>query len=181
MLKILCTGNPQDPGIAKELQKLYPNTTFISRSSGYDLLSNDGIDKFKQIVSEYDVFINHSQLIPDGQVKLLTLASEILKNARIINIGSVLEFDKWKWIDPESAKEKVKLRELSLSLNSESLKTTHIVVGGLKSTDDDHMRLDPMDVAKSIKWILESDIEVPLIYVENSSDELTKYWLSKKP
>lgn len=180
MLRILCTGNPNISGIAKELQAVYPNTKFISRSSGYDLLSPEGIERFSSMISKFNVFINHSQLIPDGQLTLLDIASKKMGRGRIFNIGSVLEFDKWSWIEPEAAQIKRELRELSLTLNSESLKTTHITVGGLKSTDEDHMRLDPKNVVKVIKWILDSGIELPYVYVDHTSDELTEYWLSKK-
>ena len=180
MLRILCTGNPNIAGIAKELKQVYPNTKFISRSSGYDLLTTEGVKQFTSIISNFDVFINHSQLIPDGQLTLLNIAANKMGRGRIFNIGSVLEFDKWRWIEPETSEIKKELRELSLTLNSESLKTTHITVGGLKSTDKDHMRLDPMNVVKVIKWIIDSGIELPYVYVDHTSDELTEYWLAKK-
>jgi hypothetical protein len=180
MLRILCTGNPNVPGIAKELKQVYPNITFISRFSGYDLLSSEGVEKFSSIIHTFDVFINHSQLIPDGQLTLLSIAAEKMPNGKIINIGSVLEFDQWSWIEPAAAEIKKELKELSLSLNSETLKTTHITVGGLKSTDEDHMRLDPADVVTTIKWLIESKLDIPYLYIDNTSEELKKYWLAKK-
>jgi hypothetical protein len=180
MLRILCTGNPNDNGIAKEFKEVYPNTKFISRSSGYDLLSPEGLEKFSSIIHTFDVFINHSQLIPDGQLTLLKIAANKLSKGKIFNIGSILEFDQWSWIDPPAAKIKKELKDLSLLLNSETLKTTHITVGGLKSTNKDYMRLDPVDVVTTIKWLIESKVEIPYLYIDNTSEELKKYWLAKK-
>jgi hypothetical protein len=179
--KILCTGNPYVPGIAKHIKEFFPEATFISRTNGYDLLSLEGREKFKNIIKNYNVFINHSQLIPDGQVELLKIVNNSWNAGHVISIGSVLEFDKWSWIDKESAEEKRRLKELSLNLNNESFKTSYIIIGGLKSTDKDNMRLDPQDVAKSIKWILENQIHIPLMYIDNISDQLTNEWLKKKP
>lgn len=179
--KILCTGNPHVPGIAKHIKEFFPETSFISRSNGYDLISSEGRLKFKNIIKNYNVFINHSQLIPNGQVELLKIVHSSWNAGHVINIGSIVEFDKWSWIDEESATEKCRLKELSLNLNTENFKTSYIIVGGLKSTDGDNMRLDPQDVAKSIKWILENPICIPLMYVDNISDQLTNEWLKRSP
>jgi hypothetical protein len=179
-LKILCTGNPNVPGIAYYIKEIFPDTIFISRSNGFDLLTNQGLDKFKNVIKNYNIFINHSQLIPTGQVKLLKIVHDSWSNGHVINIGSVLEFEKWKWIDIDSAREKIKLKELSLELNSENFKTSHIIIGGLRSTDNDTMRLDPKEVAESIKWILERGIHIPLLYIDHVSDQLTEDWLKKK-
>jgi hypothetical protein len=179
--KILCTGNPNIPGISKNIKEIFPETKFVSRSSGFDLLSYEGIKKFKSVLPDYNIFINHSQLLPNGQRQLLDLTKQIWNNSgHVINIGSVLEFDQWSWIDPEAAEEKKKLKDLSLNLNSESFKTTHIIVGGLSTTNLDTMRLDPKEVATTIQWILQTKIHIPLIYVDNVSDQLTQEWLAKR-
>lgn len=175
-MKILCTGNPTD-GIAKSLQQIYPDTMFISRSNGYDFTTEDGIEKFKALLPEYNVFINHSQLVGDLQRQLLTFASQEWAAGHVINIGSVMEFKKWEWIEPAAAEEKRLLRDLSLELSSEHFKTTHLIVGGLQSCNNDPLRIHTDRVAETIKWILENENHVPLMYVDHVSDELIKRYL----
>ena len=170
-MKILCTGNPSF-GIAQSLQKIYPNITFISRSNGYDLTTEEGVSKFKKLVLEYEVFINHSQLESDYQRKLLTYTNQVWSSGHVINIGSVIEFKQWEWIEPTAAEEKRQLRDLSLSLSSEHFKTTHLIVGGLQSCNDDPLRIHTDRIAETIKWVLENENHVPLLYVDHVSDEL---------
>lgn len=172
-MKILCTGNPNF-GIAQSLKKIYPKITFISRTNGYDLITDEGIIKFKQLLLEYDVFINHSQLEGDYQRKLLMYTNQVWTTGHVINIGSVLEFKQWEWIEPVTAEEKRQLRDLSLSLSSEYFKTTHLILGGLQSSNDDPLRIHTDRVAETIKWILENENHIPLLYVDHISDELIK-------
>ena len=179
-MKIICTGNPAD-GICKYIKGLYPDTMFISRSNGYDLSTVEGMDKFSALLPDYDVFINHSQLVPAAKAKLLRHANQAWTTGHVINIGTVIEFEKWEWIHPAVAEEKRQLRELSLTLLTEHFKTTHLIVGGLSSCDSDPLRLAPEQVALAIKWILESSSYIPLIYVDRISDELINNWISKKP
>ena len=178
-MKIICTGNPT-AGICKYIKELYPDTMFVSRSNGYDLSTVEGLDKFNLLLPGYDVFINHSQLVPGVQAALLSHANHVWTAGRVINIGTVIEFKKWEWIEPAVAEEKRQLRELSLALLTENFRTTHMIVGGLSSCDDDPLRLDPEQVALAIKWILESPSYIPLIYVDRISDELISNWSSKK-
>lgn len=175
-MKILCTGNPTG-GIAQSLSKLYPDIKFISRSNGYDLTTEDGIEKFKNLLPRYNVFINHSQLEGNIQRQLLVHASQAWIKGHVINIGSVLEFPKWEFIEPAAAAEKRLLRELSLNLSSEHFKTTHLIVGGLQSCNDDPLRIHTDRIAETIKWILENENHVPLMYVDKVSDELVKRYL----
>lgn len=179
-MKILCTGNPT-LGICKHLQELYPDATFISRTSGYDLDSEQGQAKFKDIIADYDVFINHSQLGRGTQAKLLSITRQVWDKGQVINIGSVIELPKWQWIEPDAAADKIALRDLSLDLLTEDFRTTHMMVGGLSSCDNDPMRLDPLPVAVGIKWVLENDTDIPLIYLDKISNELTKKWMAMRP
>ena len=175
-MKILCTGNPT-AGIAKSLSEIYPDIKFISRSNGYDFTTQDGIDKFKDLLPKYNVFINHSQLERDLQRQLLIYASQAWVTGHVINIGSVLEFKKWEFIEPKAAEEKRLLRDLSLELSSEHFKTTHLIVGGLQSCNEDPLRIHTDRVAETIKWVLENENHVPLLYVDRVSDELIKRYL----
>jgi hypothetical protein len=175
-MKILCTGNPA-AGIAQSIQKLYPDTTFISRSNGYDLTTTDGLDKFKNLLSAYNVFINHAQLAGTIQCDLLNITRELWTTGYVINIGSVIEFKRWEWLEPKAAEEKRQLRDLSLQLSSEHFRTTHLIVGGLQSCNDDPLRIHTDRVADTIKWILENENHIPLLYVDHVNDELIKCYL----
>lgn len=175
-MKILCTGNPSF-GIAQSLQNIYPDITFISRSNGYDLTTDEGIEKFRNLLPEFDVFINHAQLVGDIQRQLLTYSKELWTSGHVINIGSVMEFPKWEWIEPATAEEKRKLRDLSLELSSEHFKTTHLIVGGLQSCNNDPLRIHTDRIAETIKWVLENENHIPLLYVDHVSDELIKRYL----
>ena len=48
--RILCTGNPNKPGIPNAVSKYFTNTTFISLSNGYDLITYEGQSKFRDII-----------------------------------------------------------------------------------------------------------------------------------
>jgi hypothetical protein len=182
-MKILCTGNPKK-GIAKEICNLFPNADFISRTNGYDLNSINGQEDFKNIISNYDVFINHSQLDIGVQIKLLEYTNNAWDKGIVINIGSIIEFPKWEWIDLEAAIDKRKLRDLSLNLINENFKTSYLILGGLISDCAveylDPLRIYPSKVANIIKWILENDLDIPLIYIDKMSDKLSNFWLDKK-
>jgi hypothetical protein len=180
MVRIICTGNPT-AGIARSIQKIYPDTTFISRSNGYDLTTAEGVDKFKDIISNFDVFINHAQLQGTTiQRDLLQYTKDLWIEGYVINIGSVIEFKRWEWLDPAAAKEKRQLRDLSLELSSEHFKTTHLIVGGLQSSNRDPLRIHTDRVAETIKWILENENHIPLIYVDHVSDELIDLYTKKQ-
>jgi hypothetical protein len=51
-MKILCTGNPNDMGIAHAVKRVWPNASFVSRTNGYDLSTQEGLDKFKETIAE---------------------------------------------------------------------------------------------------------------------------------
>ena len=184
--KIICTGNTVAPSITHYLNKLYPDIKFISRTSGYDLTTQEGLIKFKEILPNYNIFINHSQPEFGVQQTLLKYARECWTHGHVINIGSILEFEKWGWYDIPSSLDKKELRDLSLSLSSEHFKTTHIMISGLKS--DKHcvinrlvnkdFILEPEKVANMIKFIIECECYIPLLCVDNINDELEKKWLS---
>ena len=171
-LKIICTGNPNKPGIPSAVFKLFPDTTFISISTGYDLVTNAGQGKFKSIIKNYDVFINVAQLSNSSQETLLKIAHSSGMQGHVFNIGSIAEYKRWEWYDINYTNEKRKLRETSLDLCSEFFKTTHIVVGGFQDSSNSHPdRMDPIEVVKIIKYILESPINIPIIGVEKIIDK----------
>jgi hypothetical protein len=164
-MKILCTGNPNKLTIANSVQKIFTNVDFVYKSNGFDLTSIDGVLKLRDTLDFYDVFINASRI--DIGVQYNILSSITTWNGHAITIGSVLEYDKYKHVDPLVSEDKKRLRNLSLNLCSKTLKTTYIVVGGINN--DYHAdKMDPIHIAKTIKWILDqTEFHVPLIGVEN--------------
>lgn len=180
--QILCTGNPNKPGIPSAIQKTFPNTTFISLSTGYDLTLEEGQNKFKNVIKNYNVFINVAQLSNGAQEKLLRIAHSEGMKGHVFNIGSIAEYKKWEWNDPKYTLEKRKLRETSLELCSEEFKTTHMIVGGFQdSTSTNQDRMDPLEIVSAIKFILNSKISIPLIGVEKIKDlEVQEQLLRRK-
>jgi hypothetical protein len=166
MIKIICTGNPNEEGISKALQQLYPNTMFVSRKSGYDLLTADGINKFIQLVKEYNVFVNCSQVAFGIQEKLLNIVIQQWTEGNIFNIGSVLEFNKWQHLDIITSQEKLRLRDASINACTSKLKTTHMIVSGFRDRSNaDISRMDPMRIVEAIQWVLNSEAHIPLISI----------------
>jgi len=170
--KILCTGNPTNAGIAQAVQEFFPDTTFVSRSHGYDLSTTVGLDKFASIVKNYNVFINNSQISPGTQERLLNIVHSNWTSGHVFNIGSIAEYKKWEWFDPAYTQEKRSLKENSLAMCTENFKTTHIIVGGFQdSSSADPARMNPLEIVKFIKYILESNINIPLIGIEKIIDD----------
>lgn len=176
MYKILCTGNPDKLTLAKAIKEEMPETHFIHLSVGYDFKSEEGFDKFRNIISQYNVFINSSRIDHGIQERLLRITREVWEQGHVFNIGSVLENDFFSWFSPEGAESKVRLRQLSLDLCSETFKTTHIVTGGFTDTSpNSQYKMNPKNISKIIKWIMnEKDFYVPIIGIEND------YWLQGK-
>jgi hypothetical protein len=179
MHKILCTGNPNKQGtLANIVKEVFPSTDFVHLSAGYDFTTSEGLEKFRNKIKDYNVFINatHSQ-IRGLQIKLLKIAREEWSDGHVFNIGSVLENDFFSWFSPEDAEEKRQLRTLSLDLCSERFKTTHLVVGGFKDQKPDApFKMDPIHIIKGIEWVLAADgFHVPIIGIEND------YWNKGQP
>lgn len=179
--RILSTGNPDKKGIARELAKEFSNVDFLSVSKGTDLSSQEGQAYFKSIIKDYNVFVNLSNIQNNTQEKLLTLAHEAGMTGHIFNIGSICEYRRWEWYDPKYTAEKRQLRETSLDLCSEKFKTTHIVIGGFQDYEDDSpSRMDPYEVIKIIKYVLEAPINIPIIGLEKIIDKEMEEHLNGK-
>jgi hypothetical protein len=169
--RILCTGNPNYPGIPRAIRTHFPNTTFISKSTGYDLITVDGQAKFKSIIKNYNVFVNVAQLSNGSQESLLKIAHAAGMQGHVFNIGSIAEYNRWKWYDANYTAEKRSLREASLDLCTEFFKTTHIIVGGFQdATSDNPKRMDPIEIVNAMQYILNSTINIPIIGIEKIND-----------
>jgi len=185
MTKLICTGKPSHGGIAASIEKYYPNTCFINRSNGYDLTLIENYSKFKKIVKNYNVFINHSQISLGKQEQLLKDVFNIWSKhniyGHIISIGSIVEFKEWSWLDNITANEKRSIKNTSLRLNSEMIKTTHLITSGFNRHGlEEDVKINPNKIVEIIKFILETDIDIPLIYVDKTNDARLKKWRDLK-
>jgi hypothetical protein len=163
-MKFLCTGNPNQ-GIAQAIKQVFPACDFIHKSVGFDLTTDDDLIRFKQLIKDYDVFINSSYIGTGIQEKLLRLTSEVWTSGFVFNMGSMLEFKEYESLEPKTAQDKRKLRETSLELASDKFRTTHMILSRL--TDEDPNGLDPVNIANTIDWILKHHAPVPVIVLGN--------------
>lgn len=177
--RILCTGNPKDRGIAQSISKIFPDADFVSRSNGFDLSFpiSDTEKKFKEKLKDYNVFINNAYIDYGCQERLLKIVREEWTEGNVFNIGTLEEYERWAWKEQGYTEEKRRLRELGLSLFDEQFKTTHVVVGGFQAlTPGSSNTMDPVNIANSIKWILEAPFEVPIIGMQQSNDYMRSYY-----
>lgn len=171
-LKILCTGNPDDFTIARFIKQEFPDAVFLSRSNGFDLNMSENTNEqlFRNKIKDFNVFIN-SSWIDGNQTKVLEIVQQEWQNKKlcnVINIGSNAEFDGDNFRDKNYSRKKLALRESSLALNTKNFRTTHIILGGLESSTDtiDDYKIRLTDLVKTIKWILDCNVRIPLISIE---------------
>lgn len=162
---ILITGNPKQ-GLAKSLSKLYPDAIFASRSNGYDLTSDNGRNKFLELIEKADIIINNSALFRFNQTVLLDMiykkCLELKKSTRIICIGSTTDRSSkgTQWLYNA---EKKALRDYCNSLGMIGVweggpKVTLISLGSLSNVQNKHPTRTCLDIdtaASYIKWIID--------------------------
>lgn len=181
MTKIVCTGRPGHGGIARCLAEYYIDIDFVSRSLNLDLTQESDYRKFLDDVQNYDVFINHAQIAHGMQERLIKDVAHCWSSGHIITIGSVLEFDEFAWVDPVTHKEKLDIRNTSLSLATEQIKTTHVITSGYqRHGPEKDIKIDPMKIVKTIDWILKADVDIPLIFVDQINDARYQKWRDLK-
>lgn len=169
-MKILIAGN-KNYGLAKSLYELFPEAYFASRTTGYDLTSKIGQEKFAQLVPEYDVVINSSALWKFNQTVLLDLIYKkcIDKNHRphIICIGSTTDRVKNSKVWLYNAEKKA-LRDYCNTLGINGVwgtgpKVTLLSFGSLSNVQEKHPErkcLDIMQAALYIKWVIEQPANI---------------------
>jgi len=164
-MKILITGN-KNFGVAKVLFDLFPEATFISRETGYDLTKKETQKKVAEEILDYNVFINNSALYRFEQTNLLECVYKHCKNKNheiyIINIGSTIDrFNKGTdWI---YSAEKKALRDYANSLSKQSVwenapKVSLISFGSLSNVQHKHPNRTCIDIEKVgiyVKWLLD--------------------------
>jgi NADP-dependent 3-hydroxy acid dehydrogenase YdfG len=163
--KILVAGNA-NYGLAKELYNLYPDATFMSRSTGYDLTSAEGQAKASALMLDCDIFINCSALWKFNQTvlldKLYKFAVENNKCPYIICIGSTTDRVKkgGAWLYNA---EKKALRDYCNTLGIAGVwegkpKVTLISYGSLSNVSEKHPTRTCLDItvaASYIKWLID--------------------------
>lgn len=169
-MKILITGNPKF-GLASELFKLYPDATFVSRASGYDLTTREGYRKLGEIIADYDVLVNSSALWKFNQTLVLESVYkkcvELNHNMRIICIGSTTDRVKksTSWIYNA---EKKALRDFSNSLSLtgvwDSGPTVSLIsFGSLSNVQEKHPGRVCLELARAasyVKWLIDQPSDI---------------------
>ena len=165
--QVICTGNPDKPfTIAHGIKKLYPNTTFLHKSNGWDFTDPALELPLKEQFSKHNMFINASYVKQGIQYQLLDLCNQSVKYCDVINIGSTHEYDDGGPL--EYKKSKLNLRNLSLTLNTARFKTCHLMLGHLKTSNDAYSRQIDIDtVCNLIPWVFEQSFEIPIMCVDN--------------
>mgnify|MGYP000577117220 CR=1 FL=1 len=182
MTRILCTGRPGHGGIARCLDERYSDIHFVSKSLNLDLNRESDYEEFLDTVKHYDVFINHAQIAYGMQERLIRDVAEVWTEGHIITIGSVLEFDEFAWVDPVTHREKLDIRNTSLHYASEKIKTTHLITSGFqRHGPEEDVKIDPQKIVDTIDWILQVDVDIPLIFVDTINDARYQRWRSLRP
>jgi len=168
--KILVSGNAKF-GIAKELEKIYPDANFASRSTGFDLTTPDGQSLFADISQHHDIIIINSALWKFNQTVLLdTVYKKLIerkKSPRIICIGSTTDRVKngKAWLYNA---EKKALRDYCNTLAiggvwSNVPKVTYISFGTLSNNQEKHPDRTCLDIKKAasyIKWVIDQPKDI---------------------
>jgi short-subunit dehydrogenase len=166
-MKAVCiTGSPR-AGLAGALYKIYPDATFISRSSsGVDLTSAEGQVYCARTAALHEVFINCAALWKFSQTVLLEAVQKaaVDKNPglHIVNVGSTTDRVKngRAWLYNA---EKKALRDYSNTLSIRGVwesgpKVSYVSFGTLSNNQHKHpdrrvMSLE--DAAQYIKWVID--------------------------
>lgn len=164
-MKILITGN-KTQGLSRSLAKIYPDATFCSRSTGYELTKISEQERFAELALYHDVIINSSALWRFEQTNLLeTIWKKCVEHnhyAHIINIGSTTDRVKkgtsWRY-----NAEKKALRDYSNSLGllgiwDDKLKISYISFGTLSNNQEKHPDRKCLNIdraAQYIKWLID--------------------------
>jgi hypothetical protein len=162
--KILITGNPL-VGMAKALASIYPDSTFVSRTTGYDLTTTKDQERCAELCLQHDVFINSSALWKFNQTVLLDAVYKkcitVGHHMHIVCIGSTTDRVKngkaWLYNADKKA-----LRDYSNTLALNGVwgigpKISYVSMGTLSNNQHKHPDRQCMDInesAKYIEWVI---------------------------
>jgi hypothetical protein len=173
MTNIITTGNP-NYGLANGIDKIIGGS-FASRSNGYDLETDAGMEDFCQTAIDYDVIIincytekmnNYSQVRLLHKLYILFHEKNVKKH--IICIGSISDHinKEQPWLKYLSySSEKLALKNLCQTINhnrnliSPNIKCTYVSLGHMHTplVDRYHpneIKLNTEYVAETINWII---------------------------
>lgn len=162
-MKILISGNNKK-GLAKELYKLYPNATFCSRETKFDLTTKSHQEQFANLSLEHDIIIINAALWKFNQAILLDVVYKTCQDNKhyphIIVIGSTTDRVKngKTWLYNA---EKKALRDYANTCAINSVwglgpKVSYISFGTLSNNKEKHPDrkcLDINEAAEYIKWL----------------------------
>lgn len=166
MKKILISGNKYE-GVSASIGKLFDDTTYASRNTGYDLTRNEDQKRFAEAALEHDVVIVCAALWKFNQTVLLDTVvkrcAEAGHRAHIICIGSTTDRVKkgGAWLYNA---EKKALRDYCNTLGisgvwgSKSPKVTLVSFGTLSNNQHKHpdrKTLNIDEAAEYIQWIIQ--------------------------
>jgi NAD(P)-dependent dehydrogenase (short-subunit alcohol dehydrogenase family) len=172
-MKIFCTGNPERKTIAYGLTNLYPRTMSASLTSGWDFTQTSTIERLKNEILNYDIFVNSAYVNKDIQLILTDVVYKqwIQENIRghIFNIGTTLENTQDQ---SEYARTKRGLRKYSIKLSDETgitgIKVSYVCIGGVDNgTPETQGYVKTYEIAKTIEWIAMQKYRIPLIQLDS--------------
>lgn len=173
--KVVCTGNPDQPGtLASGVKKIFPNATFLCRSTGWDLenIINNDQERLISVFKQSNTFLNCSYINSRMQSELLKICQQSVKFCDVINVGSTHEYDN---LGPEPYRlSKLELRNLSLELNTFRFSTCHFILGGIKNNDS-LLKQDWLDIdliCKTMVSIWNLPYHTPIM----AMDQLKEPW-----
>lgn len=169
--KVICTGNPDaENTIASGIKRIFPDATFLCRSTGWDLLNldSDKIQQLKDQFKQHNTFINASYIAPGVQLNLLKICHQSTRYYEVVNIGSTHEYD---GLGQQSYQQsKISLREASLALNTFRFETHHMIVGGIKKKDTTETQhwITIDEICQNIVWIMDHDrrLRIPMMVID---------------
>ena len=169
-MKIITTGNP-NYGLASSIK----NTSYASRSNGYDLSTDEGMNKFCHIAIHYDVIIINcytEKMNNYSQVRLLHMLYELFeankKPVHFVCIGSISDHinKNQPWLKYISyGAEKLALQRLCETINhnreviTPNVKCTYLSLGHMHTPlvdryHPEEIKLNTEYVADVIEWII---------------------------
>lgn len=162
---MIITGN-KNKGLANSLFKIYPDATFCSRETGFDLTDKKIQQKFSELCLDHHTIINCSALWRFEQTNLLDRIYKTCvqhnHNPHIICIGSTTDRVKngKSWLYNA---EKKALRDYSNTLALGGVwdcfpKVSYISFGTLSNNQEKHPTRKCLDIdqaAQYIKWLTE--------------------------
>ena len=182
-MKILLSAN-QFFGLGKALYDIYPEATFCSRNTGYELTNSADQERFAILALEHDVIVICSALWKFQQTVLLDEVYKKLvsegRSAHIIAIGSTTDRVKngkaWRY-----NAEKKALRDYSNTLAiggvwGDKPKVSYISFGTLSNNQEKHPDRRCMDIDEAagyIKWLINQPkyVNINEISIDPMQDE----------